>query len=344
MTVPGQGMDERERLLARTPALVARAAILRSVRGYFEAQGFLDVETPARVMSPGQELHLDAIPAGRGRHLITSPEYHMKRLVAGGLPRIVQFCRCFRAEEDGPFHQPEFTMIEWYRAGGTMDELMRDCEAIVEVAARAAGAWPKASVPTNRRSQHSAEVLALDGSFERNTVRELFHDHAGIDLRGDESEADMRALALRAGCQVGSTAAWDDVFYQIFLDRIEPHLGCRRPTFVSDWPVPLGALARRKLDDPLKVERFELYAGGLELANAFGELTDPVEQRARFVEEAALRRQRGRAVYPIDEKLLAALGHMPPTCGIALGFDRLVMLVVGASSIRDVLAFAHDEA
>jgi elongation factor P--(R)-beta-lysine ligase len=314
------------------------------VRGYFETLGFVEVETPARVLSPGQELHLDAIPAGGTRHLITSPEYHMKRLVAGGLPRIVQFCRCFRAEEDGPFHQPEFTMIEWYRAGGTMDELMRDCEAIVEVAARAAGTWPKASVPSNRRSAHSSEVLALDGRFERTTIRDLFRRHAGIDLRGDEDQADMHALAQCASCRVGAGAGWDDVFYQVFLDRIEAHLGCQRPTFVLDWPVPLGALARRKVDDPLTVERFELYAGGLELANAFGELTDPVEQRARFVEEADLRRQRGKAVYPIDEKLLDALGRMPPTCGIALGFDRLVMLVLGASSIRDVLAFAHDEA
>jgi lysyl-tRNA synthetase class 2 len=335
---------EKDRLAARRPALVARAAIMRAVRGYFAARGFLEVETPARVMSPGQEVHLEAIPAGDDRHLITSPEYHMKRLVAGGLPRIVQFCRCFRAEEDGPFHQPEFTMVEWYRAGGTMDELMRDCEAIVEVAARAAGTWPTAPVPTNRRGEHGVEILALDGAFERTTVRELFRRHAGIELRGDESEADMRGLAQRAGCQVGPDAAWDDVFYQVFLDRIESRLGCARPTFVLDWPAPLGALARRKSDDALTVERFELYAGGLELANAFGELTDPVEQRARFALEADLRRKRGRAVYPIDEKLLEALGHMPPTCGIALGFDRLVMLVVGASSIREVLAFANDEA
>ena len=337
-------MNERERLAARTSALLARAAILRAVRGYFETQGFVEVETPARVLSPGQEVHLEAIPAGGGRHLITSPEYHMKRLVAGGLGRIVQFCRCFRDEEDGPFHQPEFTMVEWYRAGGTLDELMGDCEAIVEVAARAAAVWPEVPVPASRRSEHSVGRLALDGCFERTTVRELFRRHAGIDLRGDESAAEMRGLALRAGCPVGPDAAWDDVFYQVFLDRIEPYLGCARPTFVCDWPVPLGALARQKSDDPLTVERFELYAGGLELANAFGELTDPVEQRTRFVAEAAVRRKRGRAVYPIDEKLLEALGHMPPTCGIALGFDRLVMLVVGASSIREVMAFANDEA
>ena len=307
-------------------------------------QGFVEVETPARVMSPGQELHLEAIPAGGGRHLITSPEYHMKRLVAGGLPRIVQFCRCFRSEEDGPFHQPEFTMIEWYRAGGSLEDLMRDCEALVEVAARAVGAWPRVPVPASRRSPFSDGSLALTGGFERTTIRDLFRNHAGINLRGDEDAATMRALGQRAGSKIGPDAAWDDVFYQVFLDRIEEHLGCGRPTFVLDWPEPLGALARRKADDPLTVERFELYAGGLELANAFGELTDPVEQRTRFVEEAKHRRQRGRAVYPIDEKLLAALSYMPSTSGIALGFDRLVMLVLGASSIRDVMAFANDEA
>ena len=337
-------MSEQERLAARTPALRARAAVTRAVRDYFQGQDFLEVETPARVFSPGQEVHLEAIPAGSGRHLITSPEYHMKRLVAGGLPRIVQFCRCYRAEEDGPHHQPEFTMVEWYRAGGTLDDLMRDCESITEAAARAAGGWPRVPVPASRRAQLAADTLSLEGPFERATVRELFRRHAGVDVRGDESEFEMRSLAAAAGCQVASDAAWDDVFYQVFLDRIESHLGCGRPSFVLDWPAPLGALARRKPDDPLTVERFELYAGGLELANAFGELTDPAEQRSRFVEEAAVRAKRGRAVYPIDEKLCKALAHMPPTCGIALGLDRLVMLVTGASNIREVMAFAHDEA
>jgi elongation factor P--(R)-beta-lysine ligase len=324
---------------------------MRAVRAYFEAQDFLEVETPARVRAPGQEIHLDAIPAGQGRdqgvrtdrYLITSPEYHMKRLVASGLPRIVQFCRCFRAEEAGPFHQPEFTMIEWYRAGGSMDDLMRDCEAIVEAAARAARTWPAANVPACRRGPNGSESVLLDGRFEQTTIRQLLHQHAGIGLRGDESEAEMRLLAERAGCHVAQDAAWDDCFYQIFLDRIEPHLGTTRPVFVEDWPLPLAALARRKSDDPLTAERFELYAAGLELANAFGELTDPVEQRKRFTEESAIRAARGKTVYPLDEHLLAALDHMPPTCGIALGFDRLVMLVTGAPSIRDVIAFADDE-
>jgi lysyl-tRNA synthetase class 2 len=337
-------VDERSRIARRSKVLVARAAVLRAVRGYFDAQDFLEVETPTRVFSPGQEVHIDAIPASDGRYLLTSPEYHMKRLVAAGLPRIVQFCRCFRAEEAGPIHQPEFTMVEWYRAGGSMDDLIRDCEAIVESAARAVGHWPSVPVPANRRDGHAASVLDVEASFTRTTVRELFREHAGFDLRGDESRHELRRLAERAGCRVGPTAGWDDIFYQVFLDRIESHLGVEHPTVVLDWPLPMAALARRKADDSLTAERFELYAAGLELANAFGELTDPVEQRARFEAEAVLRRARGGVVYPIDEMLLEALGHMPATCGIALGFDRLVMLVTGASHIREVLAFAYDEA
>jgi lysyl-tRNA synthetase class 2 len=336
-------VEERERLVSRRPALLARAAVLRAIRGYFEQEGFVEVETPMRVLSPGQEVHLDAIPAADGRFLITSPEYHMKRLLAGGLPRIVQIGRCFRAEEDGPFHQPEFTMIEWYRAWGSMADLMRDCEQVIEAAGRAAGGWPEVEVPPGRGGGARGK-LSVEGPFARTSVRALLHRHAGIELRGDESESEMRALAAKAGCRVAQDATWDDVFYQIFLDRVEPHLGSSAPTFVLDWPRPLAALARAKPDDPLTVERFELYAGGLELANAFGELTDPVEQRRRFEEETAARRRRGKAIYPIDERLLTALPDLPPTCGIALGFDRLMMLVLGASSIREVLAFAHDEA
>jgi elongation factor P--(R)-beta-lysine ligase len=336
-------VDERERLESRRPALLARAAALGAVRGYFAQQGFVEVETPARVCSPGQELHLDAIPAADGRFLITSPEYHMKRLLAGGLPRIVQICRCFRAGEDGPFHQPEFTMIEWYRAGGSLADLMGDCEALVEVVGRSAGRFPDVEVPAGRVAG-GQQRLSLAAPFARASVRGLLRQHAGIELDGDESEGEMRAKAVAAGSRVASDAAWDDAFYQVFLDRVEPHLGGTAPIFVLDWPRPLAALARSKPDDPLTVERFELYAGGLELANAFGELTDPVEQRRRFEEEADIRRRRGKAVYPIDEQLLAALSQLPPTCGIALGFDRLMMLVLGASNIREVVAFAHDEA
>jgi lysyl-tRNA synthetase class 2 len=328
---------------SRKAGIEARARVRRAVRSWFEGQGFLEVETPARVPSPGQEVHLEAIPAGAQRYLITSPEYHMKRLVAAGLPRIVQICRCWRGGERGTHHEPEFTMIEWYRAGASLDEIARDCEALVEAAARAVGHWPAVDVPASRGREGTPEKLAVQAPFERLTVRETLSRLAGISLRGDENVDELRSLAIRAGCNLGTAATWDDIFFQIFLDRVEPYLGRDLPTFVFDWPLPLAALARRKPGDPLTVERFELYAGGLELANAFGELCDPVEQRARFVEEAKLRRQQGRAVYPIDEKLLAALAEMPPTCGVALGFDRLVMLVTGAESIRDVMAFADDE-
>ena len=331
------------KLASGKAGLEARAEIRRAVRSWFDGQGFLEVETPARVPSPGQEVHLEAIPAGDQRFLITSPEYHMKRLVAAGLPRIVQICRCWRGGERGSHHQPEFTMIEWYRAGASLEEIARDCEALVEVAARAVGHWPAVDVPASRGRDGKPEKLAVEAPFGRLTVRAALSRFAGTTLRGDESVDSLRDLAARADCHPGTAATWDDIFFQVFLDRVEPHLGRERPTFVFDWPLPLAALARRKPDDPLTVERFELYAGGLELANAFGELCDPVEQRARFVAEAGLRRQQGRAVYPIDEKLLASLANMPPTCGVAMGFDRLVMLVTGAEHIREVLAFADDE-
>jgi lysyl-tRNA synthetase class 2 len=175
--------------------------------------------------------------------------------------------------------------------------------------------------------------------FARTTVRQLFEEHAGFSLTGAETATELRAAAERAGVSVGAATAWDDIFYQVFLDRIEPALTRLGPAFVFDWPAPLGALARPHPRDPRVVERFELYAGGLELANAFGELTDPVEQRRRFEEESRIRASRGKAVYPIDEALLAALPRMPPTAGIALGLDRLIMLATGASDISEVQAF-----
>jgi elongation factor P--(R)-beta-lysine ligase len=310
---------------ATRAALEARGRIVRAVRAWFEGQGFLEVETPARVRSPGQELHLDAIPAGDGHWLITSPEYHLKKLIAGGLPRIFEIARCWRAEESGAHHRSEFTMLEWYRADAPLEALAADCEALVAVAVRAAGRDPAA--------------LGLAAPFGRTTVRELFARQVGIVLAGDETPTALRETVAAAGVAVGTATAWDDIFYQAFLDRIEPALAAAGPTFVFDWPAPLGALARPHPFDPRVVERFELYAGGLELANAFGELTDPVEQRRRFMEEARLRAARGKQIYPLDEALLEALPRMPPTAGIALGLDRLVMLALGAGDISEVLSF-----
>jgi lysyl-tRNA synthetase class 2 len=313
---------------AARETLEARACIMRAVRAWFESEGFLEVDTPARVRSPGQEVHLDAVPAGGGHWLITSPEYHMKRLVAAGLPRIVQIGKCWRDNESGPHHRGEFTMVEWYRANAPLEALADDCEALLRAAATAAGRDPAA--------------LGLAAPFARTTVRALVARHAGIQLDGDEDAAALRAKAIAAGVPPGTGVAWDDIFYQLFLDHIEPALAAAGPTFVFDWPAPLGALARPKPADPRVVERFELYAGGLELANAFGELTDAVEQRRRFEDEARIRAARGREVYPLDEALLAALPQMPPTAGIALGFDRLVMLALGIGDIGDVAAFADE--
>ena len=330
--------------MAARETLLARARILRAVRGWFERQDFVEVDTPARVRSPGQEVHLDAMPAGaasgEARWLITSPEYHMKRLVADGLPRIVQIAKCWRAEESGPHHLGEFTMIEWYRANAPLETLADDCEALLRVAALAAGRDP-AAVGGGIGSRIGGGI-GLAAPFARTTVRELCARHAGFELQGDEDAPALRAKAAAAGVALGNAEAWDDIFYQAFLDRIEPQLAVAGPTFVFDWPAPLAALARPKPGDPRVVERFELYAGGLELANAFGELTDPVEQRRRFEDEARTRATRGKAVYPVDEALLAALPRMPPTAGIALGFDRLVMLVLGMRDIAEAAAFGDE--
>ncbi|MES1157999.1 MAG: EF-P lysine aminoacylase EpmA, partial [Haliangium ochraceum] len=298
------------------------------------------VDVPARVRAPGQEVHLDAFAAG-DRWLVTSPEYAMKRLCGAGFERIVSIGKCWRAEERGPHHEPEFTMIEWYRARAPLDDIAADCEALVGVAAAAAAGTDARS---HGQGGASPNVLArFARPFARTTVRELLRAHAGITLDGDEAAVALADKARAAGVAVGGATAWDDVFFQIWLDRVEPRLAEAGPTFVFDWPAPLGALARRRAEDPRLVERFELYAGGLELANAFGELTDPDEQRARFQAESLARRSRGKVVYPVDEALLSALARMPPTSGVALGFDRLLMLVLGAPSLREVMAFADDE-
>ena len=339
--------DERQRLADRRPALEARARILSAVRRWFEAQGFLEVDTPARVRAPGQEVHLDALPSGT-RWLVTSPEYAMKRLCGAGYERIVSIGKCWRADERGPHHEPEFTMLEWYRADEPLERIARDCEELVRVATEAAGPsvarWPAGHASPGSPPQPRAPAFHLPmAPFARVTVRELLARFAGVALEGDESVAALAQKARAAGVDVGTAREWDDVFFQLWLDRVEPRLPELGAAFVFDWPEPLGALARRRVDDPRFVERFELYAGGLELANAFGELTDPHEQRARFLAETAARAARGKTVYPLDEALLAALATMPPTAGVALGFDRLVMLVLGAGAIRDVVAFADDE-
>ena len=333
---PGPGTEVARMPRSRIDALRFRGSALAAVRGFFAARDFLEVETPLLVPSPGLEIHLDAVVADAG-FLITSPEYQMKRLLAAGFERIYQICKCFRGNERGPHHASEFTMIEWYRADSELDAIVDDVEQLVATVARAiAGTMIVGS---------AERTVDVTPPWPRISVRAAMREWAGIDVTGDESAADLAAKLRATGLEVAADAAWDDTFFAAFLARVEPAIAAlERPLILYDWPVPLAALARRHPDDPLTAIRFEAYARGLELANAFGELTDPIEQRARFEDDQRIRRERGRAVYPIDDKLVAALAEgLPPSAGIALGFDRLVMLATGATTIDEVLAFTAAE-
>jgi lysyl-tRNA synthetase class 2 len=297
-----------------------RARVIDAVRAYFRGEGFLEVETPVVVPSPGLDLHLDACEA-TGGYLITSPEYQMKRLLAGGLPRVFQLARCHRQGERGALHNPEFTMVEWYRAFAGYEAVMADTEALVRAAALAAGGKPELRLGERR--------VPVDGPFERITVAEAFVRHAGV--------APDAMVAMAAGDE--------DTYFRLLVERVEPALAaCERPVFLVDYPASQASLARRKPSDPRLAERFELYAAGVELCNGFGELTDPVEQRARLEHDRAERARRGLPLYPIDERFLDALGRgMPRAAGNALGLDRLVALAVGAPTIGEVQAFPAGE-
>ena len=327
-------MSEFERVSGRRAALELRSDLLAKTRGFFRERSFVEIEAPVWVRTPGLEVHIKAVEAGDG-YLTTSPEFALKRLLCGGMKQVFSLGSCFRADERGANHSVEFSMLEWYRANAKLGAIEADTEALVQ-----------ALVDPRRSGFITRGTVAIDcrTPWPRLTVRNLFADHAGIALRGDESDIEFLAAAKRAGHDVGTATRFDDVFYSIWLDHIEPALPADRPSFVCDWPSRLAALAKPKTDDPACVERFELYIGGIELANAFGELTDAAEQRRRFEAEQRERAERDLAVYPIDEKFLAALEEgMPPSAGIALGFDRLVMLIAEAETIGDVQAFANGE-
>jgi lysyl-tRNA synthetase class 2 len=332
-----------DRLGRRMPFLKQRGRILRALRSWFEGEGFLEVETPALQVSPGLEVHLRAFattletPQGGQAplYLHTSPEFAMKKLLAGGVNRLFQFARVWRNGERSDLHHPEFTMLEWYRADAGYEALMADCEALLRATPSAAG-----TATLRWRGRECDPALP----FERLSVAEAFQRDAGIDLLAtapDPQVPDVRALAIaaeRAGIRHDERDTWEDIFFRVMLERIEPGLGMGRPTILYDYPVSMAALSRPKPGDPRLAERFELYACGVELANAFGELTDAVQQRRRFEADRAMRRALYGEAYPIDEDFLDALAHgLPPCAGIALGFDRLVMLATGAERIEDVL-------
>jgi elongation factor P--(R)-beta-lysine ligase len=326
---------------ARRPYLLARGRIAAALRGWFAEHDFVEVETAALQVSPGNETHLHAFatdlmgPGGERRplYLHTSPEFACKKLLAAGETRVVNFARVFRNRERGDLHHPEFTMLEWYRTNETYEVLMNDCTALLAETARAAGA---------KKFQFREKAIDPFAAPERLTVADAFARYAEVDLlatvsEGQGNQAMLAAEAARIGVAIASDDTWGDIFSRILSERVDPRLGIGRATILYEYPLPLAALARPKPGSDKVAERFELYACGIELANAFGELIDVAEQRARF-ETAMAEKQRVHGErYPVDEDFLLALGQMPPASGIALGFDRLVMLATGAQRIEQVI-------
>ncbi|MBX9925702.1 MAG: EF-P lysine aminoacylase GenX [Hyphomicrobiaceae bacterium] len=349
---------DRERHADRRPRLIDRNRIKSAVRSWFEAEGFTEVEPGCLQVSPGNEAHLHAFRteqigtdlARRDLYLHTSPEFAMKKLLAAGEERIFAFAPVFRNREDGPLHASEFTMLEWYRAGEPAEALWRDCREILRIAAEATGRWvwsmPKPGAPTSSRLE-PFDLAKCDlrtmliADIDRVTVADAFARHAGLDLTaaydGDTPDAArFKALAHCAGVRTMPDDTWSDVFSRVLTERIEPHLGQWRPELLTRYPISEAALAKPDPTDPRFAQRFELYVCGVELANGFAELTDPVEQARRFGAEMALKEARYGERYPIDPDFIAALAHMPDASGCALGFDRLVMLATGARSVAEV--------
>ncbi len=310
MTAP-RSAPERQTPSRRSP-LRFRSEVLAAIRAFFSTNGYLEVETPIRIPAPAPEAHIDAVAAD-GWFLQPSPELCMKRLLAAGFDRIFQICKCFRRGERGDRHLTEFTMLEWYTAGTDYREMMAITESLVRSVAAAVGMGASLAC--------GGHAIDLETPWERLSVAAAFSRYADVSL----------AEALEG-----------DRFDEVIALEIEPRLGFGRPLFLYDYPAASGALARLKTDDPSVAERFELYIAGMELCNAFTELTDPAAQRARFETEAAARRRAGRPPYPSPEPFLEALAHMPPSSGNALGVDRLVMLLSDTPTIDGVVAFSPE--
>ncbi len=304
--------DDNFNLARKSQALQARAKLIQSIRLFFIHHGFMEVETPLRIPSPAPEEHIEAIPSDNW-FLQTSPELCMKRLLAAGYQRIFQISKCFRAAERGAKHLPEFTMLEWYASGFDYHQLMDQCEALLIAALK--------DMDHNQDIVWQNKKTNLTSPWEKITVADAFLKYAPVTLE---------------------EALVQDKFDEIMVEYVEPRLGIDRPTFIYDYPAKLAALARIKMNDPTVAERFELYIGGLELANGFSELTDASEQRQRFEEALKLRAANKWARYEMPEKFLQALQTMPQSAGIALGIDRLVMILADTNKIDDVVAFAPE--
>jgi lysyl-tRNA synthetase class 2 len=339
-TSSGTPWWEPNRHADRRPFLAKRAAITERVRGFFRTQGFVEVETPILQVSPGNETHLHAprteltdLAGGRQtRYLRTSPEFAAKKLLAAGETKIFELARVFRDRERGDLHLPEFTMLEWYRAASPYGTVMADTCAVVAAAAEASG--------TKTFSFRGRQVDPFSVA-EGMTVAEAFMVFAGVDLlptiEGNVGNRDALAAAARSIIRLADDDTWSDMFSKILVEHVEPKLGQERMTLLYEYPSPEAALARVCADDARVAERFELYACGVELANGFGELTDAVVQRQRFEMAMDEKQRRYGERYPLDEDFLAALAEMPAASGVALGFDRLVMLAAGATRVDQVV-------
>jgi lysyl-tRNA synthetase class 2 len=324
----------------RRPILLTRGRIVAALRAWFAEQDFVEVDTAALQVSPGNEIHLHAFattlaaPDGTPspRYLRTSPEFACKKLLAAGERRIVEFAKVFRNRERGALHHPEFTLVEWYRAGERYDTLMGDCVALVRAAARAA---------RTRQLTFRGRCADAFAEPERLSVADAFARFAGIDLLatlpdGVPNRTLFARAAAAAGIRIADDDTWGDIFSRVLVERIEGNLGIGRATILDEYPAALSALAQ-PAPDPRVAERFEFYVCGVELANGFGELNDADEQRRRLEREMAEKQRIYGERYPLDEDFIAALAQMPSACGIALGLDRLVMLATGASRIDQVL-------
>ena len=324
----------------RRPLLMARNRIKAAIRAWFEGQGFVEVDTGCLQVSPGNETHLHAFRteligtdlARRDLYLHTSPEFAMKKLLAAGEPKIFTFAPCFRNRERGALHSPEFTMLEWYRAGESAETLWKDCADLVRLAAETTGRQEWTWRGRTCDAFKAYDFTSLDQAFFQFAQIALHetYDAAGVDREG------LATRAVAQGIDVAADDTWSDIFSKVLAEKIEPYLGLYRPEILHDYPHHEAALARRVADYPQLAERFELYVCGVELANGFGELTDPAEQRRRFDAEMAEKARIYGERYPIDDDFLAALAQMPEASGCAMGFDRLVMLATGAPHIDQV--------
>ena len=331
---------DADRHAGRRPVLLARNRTQAAIRDWLSAQDFLEIDPAALAVSPGNEAHLHGFEtrqigndgAARPMYLHTSPEFAMKKLLAAGEARIFSLSHVWRNRERGALHSPEFTMLEWYRAGQDYRVLFHDCATFLRLAAEAAGA------KTLRFRKAECDPYATPQVM---TVAEAFAEYARIDLLATCDGADTDAGALRAqavarGIRLADDDGWSDILSRVLVEKVEPHLGHGCPLILDRYPAAEAALAR-PASDPREAERFELYACGVELANGFGELTDAPEQRRRFLLEMDEKARVYGERYPLDEDFLAALAHMPPASGCALGFDRLVMLATGAPRIDEVI-------